>query len=152
MMSQHSYDPIESPVAMVAEDDDEARHWISEYLRGKGYGVLEAKTSLEALLLAVDYPYTIDALFTSLDLRKYCNSAPLHAELADCLRASRPEMVIFYLGGEAMQSEGVTRELIQGEAVLLQKPVTAPRLEEALSMVEEERSQTGSAMDEMVHF
>lgn len=143
MFSSNTYDTIESPIAVVAEDNDGIRKRIADYLRGKGYGVLEAKTSVEALLMAADYPFRIDALFTSLELRKYCNGA----ELAGCLRATRPEMAIFYMGGEGPQSESVTRELIRGEAVLLKKPVEKPRLDEAIAMVEEERARTEYSMD-----
>lgn len=140
-MSRYSDYPIEFPVAMIAEDDDRARIEIADYLRALGYGVLEARTSVEALLLAVDYPYRIDALFTSLELRKYCNGA----ELAGCLRLMRPDMAVFYMSGEGFKNEDVTKELIQGEAVYLSKPVTAPRLEDAAGLVTERRA----AMDSL---
>jgi CheY-like chemotaxis protein len=135
MNFQYDYDRNDSPIAMVAEDDDKVRMRIADFLRDKGYGVLEAKTSVEALLMAVEFPDRIDALFTSLDLRKYCNGS----ELAGCLRASRPEMAVFYLRGNEECSEEVTRELLLGQATLLRKPVPDPRLEEAIGMLEEIR-------------
>jgi DNA-binding response OmpR family regulator len=137
MISNFSYEQNEYPIAMVAEDDDAVRARISDYLRDKGYGVLEAKTSVEALLLGVEYPGRIDVLFTALDLRKYCNGA----ELAGCLRAARPEMSVFYLGGNGECSEDVTRELVMGQAMLLKKPVSGPRLDEAVRMLDQIRSQ-----------
>lgn len=139
-MSRYISDRIEFPVAMVAEDDDRARIEVANYLRALGYGVLEARTSVEALLLAVDYPHRIDAVFTSLELRKYCNGA----ELAGCLRVMRPDMAIFYMGAEGVKNEAVTQELIQGEAVYLSKPVTAPRIDDAASMVTERRAEIDS--------
>lgn len=139
-MSRYSDYPIEFPVAMIAEDDDRARIEIADYLRALGYGVLEARTSVEALLLAVEFPDRIDALFTSLDLRKYCNGA----ELAGCLRASRPDMSVFYLSGSGECSEEVTREIVQGKAMLLKKPLSEIRLDEAFAMLEEIRDWTGN--------
>lgn len=140
MISNYSYERNDSPIALVAEDDDAIRLRISGYLREKGYGVLEAKTSVEALLLAVEFPDRIDALFTSLDLRKYCNGA----ELAGCLRASRPDMSVFYLSGSGECSEEVTREIVQGKAMLLKKPLSEIRLDEAFAMLEEIRDWTGN--------
>ena len=132
MMFQDHYARIESPVALVAEDDAAARARIAGFLRANGYVVLEASTSVEALLLAVDFPDSIDALFTSTRLRKYCNGG----ELAAGLRAARPEMAVFYMGEGWSHSEEVTRDLVLGQAVLLNKPLTEPRLEEALSLIE----------------
>jgi DNA-binding NtrC family response regulator len=126
---------IETPAALVAEEDERTRSRISDYLRMQGYDVLEARTSVEAILLAVDSPYRIDALFTSLSLRKYCNGL----ELAACLRATRPEMAVFYLAEGGSPSEEVTRELVQGLAGLILKPLAESRLSEALEQVEKKR-------------
>lgn len=143
MMFQYNYDRIDSPIALVADDDDSTRAHVAAYLRAKGYGVLEARTSIEALLLAVDYPDRIDALFTSTRLRKYCNGA----ELAASLRAARPEMAVFYLECGS-PSEEVTRDSIEGKAVLLEKPLTSPRLAEALNLIEENRAWAGTAKEQ----
>lgn len=143
MMFQDNYDRIESPIALVAEDDDAVRASVAGFLRAKGYGVLEARTSVEALLLAVDFPERIDALFTSTRLRKYCNGC----ELAAGLRAARPEMAVFYLEEGETPSEEVTRDLVQGSAVLLNKPVATPRLEEAHDLIEENRAWQGTATE-----
>lgn len=140
MMFQDNYDRIDSPIALVAEDDESARARLAGFLRVKGYGVLEARTSIEALLLAVDYPDRIDALFTSTRLRKYCNGA----ELAASLRAARPEMAVFYLECGSPSAE-VTRDILEGKAVLLEKPLTVPRLEESLNLLEENRAWAGTA-------
>ena len=140
MISRYSYDRTGSPIAMVAEDDDGARMRIAGYLREQGYRVLEARTSVEALLLAIEFPYRIDMLFTSLDHRKYCNGA----ELAGCLRVSRPEMAVFYLCGNGECSEDVTREIVMGQAMLLRKPVSDPLMDEAIGVLEEIREWAGS--------
>lgn len=144
MMFQDHYDRYEptAPIALVAEDDDACRARIAAFLRKKGYGVLEARTSLEALLLAVDFPGRIDALFTSTTLRRYCNGV----ELAAGLRASRPEMAVFYMD-TGSPSEEVTRELIRGQAVLLRKPICEPKLQEAVDLVEEHRSWEMAVLD-----
>jgi DNA-binding NtrC family response regulator len=142
-MSHYNPDRIEYPVALVAEDDETARALLADFLRAKGYGVLEARTSIEALLLAVDYPDRIDALFTSTRLRKYCNGA----ELAASLRAARPEMAVFYLDSGSPSEEAI-RDLIRGRAVLLAKPLTTPRLEEAHGLIEENRAWAGTAAEQ----
>lgn len=136
-------DRIEYPIALIAEDDEASRARLADSLRDKGCGVLEARTSVEALLLAVDYPHRIDALFTSTSLRKYCNGV----ELAECLRATRPEMAIFYLEVALEPREEVSRDLIQGKAVLLRKPVTAPRMEEVIGILEENRAWAEAAVE-----
>lgn len=138
-----AHDRIDSLIALVVEDDAASRARVAGFLRAKGYGVLEASTSLEALLLAVDFPDRIDALFTCTRLRKYCNGA----ELAACLRASRPEIAVFYLEEAGSPNEEVTRELIQGQAVLIGKPVTTPRLQEAVDLIDERRAWVTALID-----
>jgi DNA-binding NtrC family response regulator len=141
MVYQDNCGPIESPTALIAEDDQAARARVTGFLRSKGYEVLEAGTSMEALLLAVDYPGRIDALFTSTRLRKYCNGS----ELAAGLRAARPEMAVFFMDESGSPDEAVTRELLQGTAVLLAKPLSLPRLQEAFDLLEENRNWAGTA-------
>lgn len=142
-MCQPSDECIENPTALVAEDDAATRQRVAGYLRGKGYGVLEARTSVEALLLAVDFPGRIDALFTSTMLREYCNGH----ELAECLRAMRPEMAVFYLQDSREPASEVTRDLVLGKVVEIRKPVTVPRLEVALGLIEENRDWAMAASD-----
>lgn len=141
MNSRYSFDRNDPPIALLVEDDDSSRMEISGYLREKGYGVFEARTSVEALLLAVEFPSRIDALFTSLDLRKYCNGA----ELAGCLRASRPEIAVFYLCGNREYSEEVTREIVLGQATLLRKPISGHCMEQAIGMIK--RIETGIQLE-----
>lgn len=143
MKFPNTYERIDTPIALVAEDDEGVRARVATFLRNKGYGVLEARTSVEALLLAVEYPGRIDALFTSTHLRKYCNGN----ELASCMRAARPEMAVFYMGDDESPSEEVTRDLIKGNAVLLRKPLTMPRLEEADALIEESRAWAEAAVE-----
>lgn len=116
-------------MAMIAEDDDEVRNWIAEDLRNRGYGVLEVRTSIEALLLSVEYPFAIDLLITSLDLRKFCNGF----ELAGCLRATRREIAVVYLAGEGFRNPDAEAEAMLGEAFLLQKPIGSEALAEAIA-------------------
>ena len=131
LLSQYSPDRIEMPIALVTEGNDIIRNQIAGHLSRKGYRVLEAKTSIEALLLAVDYPDHIDALYTSLELRKYCNGA----ELASCLKAMQPEMSVFYLGHAEEAMEMVIADPVRGDSALLAKPLTARHLDEAIAMV-----------------
>lgn len=118
-------------IALVAEDNDATRATISRYLRADGYGVLEAHTSIEALLLAVEFPDPIDVLFTSIDLRKYCNGI----ELAGCLRATRPEMAVVYLSDEGDLNQAAELEILASEAFCLEKPLDLGDLDGVLSAV-----------------
>ena len=132
-MIRYANSPTSLSVALVVDENWARRREISEYLRSKGFGVLEAQTSVEALLLSVEYPDPIRALFTSLDLARYCNGT----ELADCLRSMRPGIAVFYLGDEEQQSEEIVQELISGKGIFLRNPVTAPRMDDAIALVEE---------------
>lgn len=118
-------------IALVAEDDDMARVTLARHLRAEGYGVLEARTSIEALLLAVEFPDRIDVLFTSPNLIKYCNGV----ELAGCLRVSRPEMAVIYLSGEGDRTEDADQEILEGEALSLEKPLNLRELDAILAAV-----------------
>lgn len=135
MIYENAYDRIETPTVLIADNDDEQRRRIAGYLRRNGYGVLEAKTGVEGLLLAVEYPFRIDGLFTSLALRKYCNGS----ELAACLQATRPGMAVFYLGDMHEAGDEAAKEIVTGEALLLAPPVQDPRLAEAADLIEERR-------------
>jgi CheY-like chemotaxis protein len=114
----NAYDCIRTPTVLLADNDDAQRLHIADFLRRRGYGVLEAKTSLEALLLSVDYPFPLVALFTSLSLRKYCNGS----ELAACLQAIRPGMAVVYLGDMRDAGDEAVRNIVSGEAILLGRP------------------------------
>lgn len=119
-------------MAMIAEDDDAVRQWIAEDLRCRGYGVLEVRTSIEALLLSVEYPFPIDLLITSLELRKFCNGF----ELAGCMRATRPEMSVVYLAGPGVRNTDAEAEAMVGDAFLLEKPIRSEAFSEAVADVE----------------
>lgn len=112
------------PVILVAEDNDTLRARIARSLRIDGWGVLEAKTSLEALLMAVAFDGPIEALVTSLELRAYCNGP----EMADCLRVSRPEMRVVYLSEGGYPDEQTLREVVAGEAELMPSPASPSQL------------------------
>lgn len=118
-------------LALIAEDDDATLTTIARYLRADGYRVLEASSSIEALLLAMEFPDRIDVLFTSLDLRKYCNGV----ELAGCLRVSRPEIEVVYLSGEGDGNEEADREILDGDALSLEKPLISRDLAALLSKI-----------------
>jgi two-component SAPR family response regulator len=66
-----------------------------------------------------------------LALRKYCNGV----ELAGCLRATRPEMTVVYISGEAEWTDAATQELLKGDALQLDKPLNPGDLEATLSAV-----------------
>jgi ActR/RegA family two-component response regulator len=109
-----------SQVILIAAEDDRLRARLSRSFRAGGCRVLEARTSVEALMLAVAYDGPIEALITSLELRTYSNGP----ELAHCLRVSRPEMRVIFLSDDAYADEDSTRGALLGEATLAPSPVS----------------------------
>jgi DNA-binding NtrC family response regulator len=117
-------------IVLIAEDDDVLRARMSRALRLHGFGVLEAKTSIEALLMAVAFEGDIEALITSVELRTYSNGP----ELAHCIRVSRPEMRVIYLS-EAYPCEDVARDTLLGAATVIAPPATAAELKSLITEI-----------------
>lgn len=119
-----------APIILIAEDDQALRARMARALRAHGCGVLEARTSVEALLLAVAYEGEIEALITSVELRTYSNGP----ELAHCMRVSRPEMRVIYLASEEVGEEATVDALI-GEALIMPPPASPQDLKTLVSEV-----------------
>jgi CheY-like chemotaxis protein len=102
---------------LVAEDNDQVRAVIEQTLKYFGYAVITANSGEGALAKAREYGPGIDLLVTDLIMPRGGGS-----ELAQRLRAERPDLRVIFLSGyteEAVSAEGV--EGIGG--AFLQKPV-----------------------------
>ena len=119
-------DATQFPVVLLVEEDVSVRSLIARTLRQSGYGVLEAKDSLEALLLGVQYHGAIAALITAIALCNYTYGA----ELVDNLRAARPDMRMVYMAAGEFLDEAIAREVIREEATLLPTPISAETLKD----------------------
>jgi two-component system, cell cycle sensor histidine kinase and response regulator CckA len=106
---------------LVAEDEDGVRTVITEMLRNQGYSVVTADGGPAALEIAATLPH-MDLLIS--DVMMPGMNGP---ELAEKLRAIRPELRVLYVSGytdRAMTREG---ELEPGTA-LLHKPFSPDQL------------------------
>jgi two-component system, cell cycle sensor histidine kinase and response regulator CckA len=101
---------------LLAEDEDGIREVVQEFLRGKGYTVIAAKDGLEALQLAEQHDYQIDALLTDVSMPRMTG-----LELSCRLAMQSPETKIIFMTGHAEDSEILYPSLTDDRA-LLQKP------------------------------
>lgn len=85
---------------MIVEKNPGLRLQAKRLLEEEGIAVLIARNSVEALVLAADYPFQIDVLFTDADMRVYQNGL----ELAECIRIMRPETRIVLTQGADFDS------------------------------------------------
>jgi two-component system, cell cycle sensor histidine kinase and response regulator CckA len=107
---------------LVVEDEDEVRRVIKEILRRLGYTVLETGQAADALLIAERHATPIHLLLTDIVLPQMSGR-----ELAERVRALRPDIAILYMSGYT--DDTVVRHG-GGEhgALFVQKPFTAQRL------------------------
>ena len=116
--------PSDPETILVVEDQDLVRELVAEVLQLEGYTVLEAANGREAFELAASYPKSIELLLT--DMVMPDESGP---ELADRIRALRPELKVVYMSG---YDATLTDKRLCGEMrrAYLQKPFTAVALAE----------------------
>ena len=79
---------------LLVEDEDAVRSLVHEVLRGRGYQVLEAQTSAEALHICKAHKGPISLLVTDVVLPQLSGRA-----LAQQLCSSRPEMKVLFASG-----------------------------------------------------
>jgi PAS domain S-box-containing protein len=107
---------------LVVEDEPMVRSIAVQALRAQGYKVLEAENGAEALRVAAAHGGPLDLLITDVVMPQVGGR-----ELAERLRAERPELRVLYMSGytdSAIVRHGVLEEGI----AFLQKPFTAPAL------------------------
>jgi signal transduction histidine kinase/ActR/RegA family two-component response regulator len=106
---------------LVVEDDPEVRGLTCHHLGAAGYRILEAPGAAEALDLARDPSRTIHLLLTDM-MMPGLNGG----ELAEALRALRPEVRVVYMSG--YPADNLPRAVASGDAVLIAKPFDRARL------------------------
>lgn len=121
---------------LLVEDEDAVRSLVREVLRGRGYKVLEAQKSTEALQLCQSHPGPIDLLVTDVVLPQISGRA-----LAQQLSPSRPDMKVLYISGYT--DDKMLQHGIPGTA-FLQKPFSSDVL--ARTVREMLDSKNGSAV------
>lgn len=103
---------------LVVEDEDALRRLIVRFLRGAGYGVLEAEGPEQAEALALERGEPFDVLVTDVIMPHVSG-----VQLAQRLRARRPDLPVVYVSGYAgreLARHGLDHET--GHDRLLVKP------------------------------
>ena len=111
----------EPPTVLVVDDEPSVRTLAAAMLRRAGYAVVEAADGAEAERLAAGHVGRIDVLLT--DIVMPGTRGP---ELADRLRAVRPELRVVYMSG--FRDTAMLADVERGEAVFLGKPFVGSAL------------------------
>jgi len=110
---------------LVVEDEPDVRSAVSDYLRSKGYRVVEATDGVEALEVATETDGPIHLLLSDIVMPRM--GGP---ELADRLSAARPDTPVLFVTGYAedfpLTANGTTT------ASILQKPFSLITLEDRI--------------------
>jgi PAS domain S-box-containing protein len=104
-----------SPTVLVVDDEPGVRHLASAMLRRAGYDVVEAKDGLDAQRVSESHDGHIDVLLTDIVM-----PGARGPELADQLRAQRPEIRVIYMSG--FRDTSALTDVDRGEALFLPKP------------------------------
>ena len=116
--------PGGSETILVVEDEAGVRELACQFLRVKGYTVLEAEGGLEALDVARSHPGAIHLLLSDMVMPKMSGG-----ELAAQLKAIRPEIRVAFMSGYSEFSRGDVGKGFP-EAPVLQKPFSPASLVE----------------------
>jgi CheY-like chemotaxis protein len=111
-----------SETILVAEDDESLGELARDVLLSCGYGVLEARDGTAALEVAARHPGPIHLLLTDVVMPGLNGR-----ELADRVRALRPEARVLYLSGYSDEMLGL-RGVLEPDITLLPKPFTPDAL------------------------
>jgi len=119
---KNSPTPLGSETVLVVEDEAGVRELACQFLRVKGYTVLEAEGGQEALALSRSHSGTIHLLLSDMVMPKMSGG-----ELAAQLKAIRPDIRVAFMSGYSEFSRG---DLGKGfpEAPVLQKPFSPASL------------------------
>jgi DNA-binding response OmpR family regulator len=120
------------------EDEESVRELVSEYLRGRGYTILEAPDGVQALELAEKHPGKIHLLITDVVMPRVSGR-----ELATRLTAARAGLKVLYISGYT--DDSIFRHgVLEGGMSFLQKPFNlkaiAQKVREVLDGVPEHAS------------
>jgi two-component system, cell cycle sensor histidine kinase and response regulator CckA len=124
--------PKGSETLLIVEDEDAVRISASEFLRGCGYTVVEARNGQHAIDVASHYDGTIHLMITDVVMPQM-GGGPAALEIS--LR--RPALKVLYISGYANPTL-LHHGVCDGEPLFLQKPFTlrtlAQKIRQALSM------------------
>jgi hypothetical protein len=116
---------------LVAEDEDAIRELARRLLERNGYRVLTASNGPEALDVAAAYDGTIDLLLSDVVMPQMSGS-----DLADHMRASRPNIRVLFMSGYSHAILGDRHAVTEH---ILEKPFSERELTARLRAVLDER-------------
>jgi two-component system, cell cycle sensor histidine kinase and response regulator CckA len=111
-----------SETVLLVEDEHAVRRAAAEFLQLQGYKVIEAKDGLDALVLARDYPSTIDLVVTDVVMPNLSGG-----QLAKQLETLRPDAKLLFVSGYAGKMV-LDHKVMDLETNFLQKPYTLKQL------------------------
>jgi PAS domain S-box-containing protein len=106
---------------LVCEDEENVLRLACEILEGAGYRVLGARSGIKALQVALDNPEPIHLLLTDVVMPEMNGR-----QLAEALRAKRPETKVLYMTGYS--SDVLESEKLNDEVHLIGKPFSPNHL------------------------
>jgi two-component system, cell cycle sensor histidine kinase and response regulator CckA len=107
---------------LLVEDEDGVRELIWKILTDHGHTVLEARHGKDALAVAAGYQHPIQLLLSDVVMPEMGAG-----ELADQLRAERPDLKMLFFSGYT-NDEVVRRGISRKDAAFIQKPFTTEEL------------------------
>jgi len=107
---------------LLVEDEEPLRRAAAEFLRLRGYTVLEARDGEDALSISKSHSSRIDLAVSDVVMPNMSGG-----ELARELEALRPEMRVLFVSGYAGQTV-TNHKVADGENNFLQKPFTLKQL------------------------
>jgi PAS domain S-box-containing protein len=114
-----------SETILVAEDSQSLRALIQEVLSEQGYQVITAREGQEALAIVESRAGSIDLLLTDVVMPNLGG-----ADLVRQLRRVHPRLRAVYMSGYT--NDAIARDLLEADAVLLEKPFTGDALSRAV--------------------
>jgi DNA-binding NtrC family response regulator len=121
--------PEERPTVLVVDDEEDLRDIMRRMLERRGFTVIAAGDSRQAIEVCREHPGTIDVLVTDLGLPGVSGG-----ELSRTAAELRPGMRVVYISGLPREL-AVADGLIAEDALLVKKPFSTDRLIEALRSV-----------------
>jgi DNA-binding response OmpR family regulator len=122
------------PTVLVVDDEEDLRDIMRRMLERRGFDILVAGDSEQAIATCRDHQGEIDVLVTDLGL-----PGASGGELSRTATGVRPRMGVVYISG-LPKDIAVTKGLISEDALLVKKPFTSDLLIEALRLVIAQRT------------
>lgn len=121
--------PTWQPTILLVESDATVCNLVACLLQHNGYAVLKAHQGAEALVFSDEFDGSLHLLITDLSLGSRMGGR----QLAGAIRRARPGIPVLYMSG-MVEDEGVSEEILRGEARFLPKPFSTFALVEAVRL------------------